>query len=128
MVCMNRSWSFLPWSNKNNMVVNFFSVVQYMYDGITFHTTLTVLRLFKVMSLREWQFLLGSSNKSKRIELNMAGTCVITSTKYASLSSVSEKEVNLFTIIVIIIVTHHHHHRHHCRRFPYHHCHCYHFC
>jgi len=48
--------------NKNNVVVNIYSVVQYMYDGITCNTTLTMLRLFKVMSLREQQFLFGSPN------------------------------------------------------------------
>jgi len=63
----------LSWFDKNNIFVNIYSVVQYMYYGITFNTTLTMLRLFKVMSLREKQLLLRLSNLSKTIELNMAG-------------------------------------------------------
>ena len=51
-----------------------------MYDGITFNTSLTMLRMSMVISLREKQFLLGSSNESKIIELNLAGACVIPST------------------------------------------------
>jgi len=78
--CAFRSNSFLPWFNKNNIVVNIYLVVEYMYDGITFNTSLTMLRISMVISLREKQFLLGSSNESKRIELNLAGACVIPST------------------------------------------------